>query len=267
MLRNRATARERVQYVLELFNRGAYRDAYDALREIMENDPELSEPEMAVAYMIQADLELFANGDVREAQKSLDRARDFDHPETGYYYRIQGDIKLRAGNPQAAIEYYEKSVMLEPAVGNLTMLAQALSAVEDNRAEDVWARILKEDPQNCLAHLGVALEAARSGDRDRAMMMTKKAEQLDPSAEELLQVGRVYRMIGEPAAAVVAYSRAERLGYKTAKLYASIAACYSELGQTDQARQFAESALRCDPEDEYAKTIWRALIGGNGVTS
>ena len=67
-------------------------------------------------------------------------------------------------------------------------------------------------------------------------------------------------MIGELGAAVVAYSGADGLGYnKKAKLYASIAACYSELGQTDQARQFAESALRCDPEDEYAKIIWRAI--------
>ena len=106
----------------------------------MENDPELSEPEMAVAYMLQADLELFANGDVREAQKALDRARAFDHSETGYYYRIQGDIKFRAGNPQAAIEYYEKSVIPEPAVGNLTMLAQALSADGVAPSKRRWAR-------------------------------------------------------------------------------------------------------------------------------
>ena len=57
------------------------------------------------------------------------------------------------------------------------------------RAKDVGQGVLKEDPQDCLAHLGLALEAARSGDRDRAMLMTKKAEQLDPSAEELFQIG------------------------------------------------------------------------------
>jgi tetratricopeptide (TPR) repeat protein len=255
---------EAVQHVLDLFSRGAYKEACDRLRDIMERELVLSEPEIAVVYMLRADLELFAHGDTCEAQKWLDKSKELVHPETGYFDRIQGDIKLRSGNPQAAVEDYERSVALEPAVGNLTMLAHALSMVQDDRAKDVWTRILKEDPQNCLAHVGLACEAARSGDRRGALLMAKKAEQLHPSAEETLQIGRVYHMIGEFQVAVSAYLQADSLGYeKKARLHAGIAACYWELGQTEQAQQSIKSALQYDSQDEYARIIWEN-IGSTG---
>lgn len=266
-LHHKATDSDRVQQALDLFKRGAYKEAYDVLRKIMEKEPQLSESEMAFAYMLRADLELLAHGDVGEAQKSLDKVKEFDHPETDYYYRIQGDIKSRAGNPQAAIEYYEKSVALGPAVGNLIMLAQALSAVQDDRARDVWGRILQEDPENCFAHLGLAWHAARSGDRDGAVLMAKKAEQLNPSSKDAFEIGCVYHMVGDFQAAVSAYLRADSLGYgEKAKLHAAVAACYKQLGQDNQARQFAESALKCDPEDEYVKAIWQGVMGVAGET-
>jgi tetratricopeptide (TPR) repeat protein len=98
------------------------------------------------------------------------------------------------------------------------------------------------------------------GDRDQAISLAQKVEGLNPSAENVFDIGRIYHMLGEFRTALSTYLQADSLGYgKKGRLYASIAACYQELGETDQAQRFAESAVECDPGDDYVKTISQAI--------
>jgi len=246
------TKADGIEDVFQLFSRGACREAYAALCEMMKEQPDLCAH--AFTCVLHADLSLYVKGDTCEAQKSLDRAQGklgCSEPKiASYYYRVQGDVKSRLGNTSEAVDDYEKSVALSPDISNLTMLAQSLSVLRDARAPDVWVRVLEEDPQNSKAYVWLARQAARSGDRDKAISLAKKAEQLKPFAEDVFDVACLYHDIGQPEAALSAYFRADAMGYEGRDcLYAAIADCYRQLGKADKAKEYAQRALECGPGD------------------
>ena len=188
----------------------------------------------------------------------MDRACEVGYSEKGYYYKVRGDALLDKGIYEEAIQDFERSVTLEPSVASLTMLAQALSEMDNSRAMEVWQQILEKDPQNCLAHAYVGLESVKSGDRGKAMLMAKRAEKLNPSSsEELFTIGLLYYDLDEFGIAINSYLEANKLGYKDKGfLYACIAACYLSLDQAVPARKYAQWAVGCNPEHDYVKDVW-----------
>jgi tetratricopeptide (TPR) repeat protein len=137
------------------------------------------------------------------------------------------------------------------------MFAQALSEIQDSRALNIWQQVLEKEPDNCLAHIYIGLEAEKSGDRGKAMLMAKRAEKLKPSVEDIFTIGILYHNLDEFQAAINTYLVANNLGFKDKTLvYSSIAACYLSMEDKKLARKYAEWALKSDPENEYAKEIW-----------
>lgn len=242
--------------VLSMYDKGAFEDAYTALCDVMKNQPQWSKD--GGVYTLWAELELLVNDNACRAIELLDRAREVGCSEMGYYYSIYADAMLRLGNCEKAVHNYEQSVAIDPSVSNLTMLAQALSMMNHSRAVYVWRQVLQKDPDNCLAHVHLGLEAVKSGDRAKGLIMAKRAERLDPSVEDVYMIGYLYHDLEQFQSALNAYQEADRCGYADkALLYASIAACYLSLGQAGTARKYAEWAVRFNPEDDYAKEVWQ----------
>lgn len=251
-LRQKQTFRD----VLSMYDKGAFEDAYTALCDVMNNQPQLSKD--GGVYTLWAELELLANDNACRAMELLDRAREVGGAEMAYYYSVRGDAMLSIGNYEKAAQDFERSVAIEPSVANLKMLAQALSMMNDSRAVNIWQKILEEDPENCLAHAYVGLEAVKSGDRGKALLMAKRAERLNPSVEEIFTIGLLYHELEEFQTAINTYLVANRLGYKDKTLlYAYVAACHLSLGQATPARKYAQWAVRCDPENDYVKDVWK----------
>jgi tetratricopeptide (TPR) repeat protein len=241
-----------------LYNKGAYQEAYALLRDIMEKHPKCFDN--GDLCILCADLELKANDDVRKAQELLDRAREVGYTATGYYYHVHGGAMLEAGNYQEAVHDLERSVAIEQSVDNLTMLAQALSMIGDGRVMNVWKQVLEKDPNNCFAHICIGFEAAKTGDRGKALLMAKRAENFGPSACDLSDIGRLYLELDEFQSAISAYLEADRLGHEPkGPLYAAIAACYFGSGDNRTGRKYAEWAVRFNPEDDYVKEVWQTF--------
>ena len=57
-----------------LYKKGAYREAYDVLHDIMESQPDLSS--VGDLHVLCAQLGLAVNGDVRKAGEILDKAQE-----------------------------------------------------------------------------------------------------------------------------------------------------------------------------------------------
>jgi len=239
-----------------LYNKGAYKEAYAVLHDaIIERPQSLNNGNLCILL---AGLELQANDDVRKAQELLDRAHEVGYTGTGYYYHVHGGVMLETGNYQEAVHDLERSVAIEQSVDNLSMLAQALSMSGDKRAMTVWKQVLEKDPNNCLAHIGIGFEDAKTGDRGKALLMAKRAENLACSAHDLSEIGRLYYEVDEFQSAINVYLDAERRGYEPkGRLYAAIAACCFALGDNSTGRKYAERAVRFNPEDNWVKEVWQ----------
>lgn len=239
-----------------LYDKGAYPEAYGVLREIMETQPRWSK--VGNLYVWCANLELLVNNDVCKARQLLDKARELGCSDMVDYYRVKGYVLWRTGERDKGMQDLEKSIELDARLSNLTTFGRMLSFIDDKRAINIWERVLKKDPKNCLAHIYVGEEAAKFGDRGKALLMAKRAEKLDPSVEDVFEIGRLYHELEQFQSAVNAYLEANRRGYSDkALLYSCIAACYLSLGQVSAARKYAQWAVRSNPENDYVKEVWQ----------
>lgn len=242
--------------VLAMYGRGDFAGAYAAICRGIENHPECSKG--PYLYVLWADLELRLNGDISKARYLLDEALRVGPSDWAFYYKTRAWLMWESGERERSIQDLEKSVEADPQVANLTEFASTLSNVDDKRAMSIWERILEKDPDNCLAHAYVGHEALKSGDRGKALLMAKKAEELHSSAQDIFLIGRLYHELEEFKTAVQRYSEADKLGYEdNGSLYAHIAACYCSLGDMRAARKYIKRAVRCSPEDDYVKEVQR----------
>ena len=156
---------------------------------------------------------------------------------------------------------------IEDSVPTLMTLGQVLAIEGNSRAAEIWARVLKEEPENCIAYIYLAMLAAKTGDNDRALLMVKKAEELQTRADQLVEIASVYAEVGQYQTALDKYLCANQLGDEPkAPLYAGIAACYFALGDTNAGCRYIKDALSLQPDNPYVREIWeahRAVCGGN----
>ena len=238
-----------------LYAKGAYREAYAVLRDVMATVPGLSE--MGDLYVWCAGLELAIGDDAPKAREFLDTALRLGCPDMASYNRLHGYVLWRTGEREAGIRELEKSVELEPDAVNLSMLGRVLSYEGDKRAADIWGRVLEQDPQDCQAYIYLGMLAARTGDKGTALLMVKKAEELHPTAHNVEEIARLYAEAGEVRMALDRYLEAERAGKEAnGPLYANIAACHFELGNTREGCTYLEQAHRCNPDHTYVKEMW-----------
>jgi len=88
--------------------------------------------------------------------------------------------------------------------------------------------------------------------------MAKRAEELQQSVDDLVEIGRLYHELEKFQSAINKYLEAEKLGYEEKwLLYAAISDCYLSLKDVSQARSYLEQAIRCNPEKEYVKEVRR----------
>lgn len=237
-----------------LYEKKAYREAYTVLREIMEKQPRWSN--VGDLYVKCANLELTVNDDVRKAGKLLDKARELGCINMVPYYRIRGYVLWRIGNHDTGAQCLEKSVELDPNVTNLVTFGELLSYDHDKRALWIWQRVLMQDPNNCSAHIYLGIEAIRSGDRDKALDMVKRAENLSSTIRDLVDIGRLYYELEQFQDALNMLLNANRHGYEPKGfLYSAIAACYRSMGDCGAAIEYSSSAIDLNFDDDYAKDI------------
>lgn len=240
--------------VLTMYDKGNLSEAYTILCKVMENETQWSKD--GDVYTLWAELELLANHNPQKALEFLEKAQQIGCSEMGYYYNIYAEALWEAGEHEKALQYFEKSVAADPTVSHLRNLAWALSLERDKRAMIVWQQVLEKDPKNCLAYTYMGLEAAKSGDRSKALLMSKKAEELQSSVEDAYEIGRFCHELEEYQTAIKKYLEAKELGYdKEGVLYAAISDCYLSLREGSTAHKYVKLAIQSDPENEYVKEV------------
>lgn len=242
--------------VLAMYHEGAVKDAYAALLEVTENAPELLED--GGIYTLWAELEFMVNNNTSRALELLEKAHELGGVDMVYYHNVRGDVLLRIGDYEKALQSYEQSVAIDSNMANLEAFGRALSQANDSRAAGVWRQILDKDPSNAAAHVYIGLAAAKSGDRDKAMLMARRALKLNPWVEDVYMIGFLYYLLGEFELALNECLTAEKLGHKDKPLvYSTTAACHFSLGHSGKGRKYVQMALRLNPDYDYAKEVLR----------
>jgi tetratricopeptide (TPR) repeat protein len=117
---------------------------------------------------------------------------------------------------------------------------------------------VEKQPNSCTAQADAAVETAESGDRDKALLMARTAERLNPSAHDAFLIALAYHRVEEFRTALDRYLEADKLGFKDkGRVYAAVADCYCSLGDASAARKYIECAVRHSPEDNYVKEVQR----------
>jgi tetratricopeptide (TPR) repeat protein len=254
-----------IEQYLALCNRGAYREAYAFLRHLMDTQDYLSE--VGDLHVMCANLELTINDDILKARESLDRARELGCRDMAAYYRTHGYVLYKAGEYESGIRDLEESVALNPTIVNLAMLGKALSSRGDERAKDIWRRVLEQAPESCLAYTYLGILAAKTGDKDKAILMARKAEEGHPTVQDIEEIAQLYAQVGDTETALKRFLEADRLGREPkGPLYAEIAACHFQLGNARAGREYLDRARGCDPDNITVKKIWDSYndTGRNG---
>jgi tetratricopeptide (TPR) repeat protein len=215
---------------------------------------------IAVVHVILGELAMVeTNEDLSEAQAHLDEAWSCGFPESvglSYYYTLQGDLKHRKGQEEQAIDLYEESLDVEHSSYTLIMLAQALSLNGDERAEDAWREVLREDPTNSTAYAFLAQHAMGSGDRQGTIAMAKKAEECHLEPRDVFNLATIYHEVEEFSNAITLYDRADSLGWPAkGEIHAAAGECSMQLGSVDEGRSRMKQAMRHDPENDYVRAI------------
>ena len=243
--------------VLAMYRKGAVEEAYAALSDAIQIAPKLSK--YGDICTMRAQLELLVNNNASMALELLEKAKELDNmDDMVHYYNVRGDVMLELGKGEEALQNYEQSVGIDPTVPNLQIFGRALSEMNDSRAVAVWQQALEKDPANVMAHIFSGIEAAKSDDRDKALLMAEKAEKLGPSSEEFYLLAFLYTRLDKFAIALDACHKARKMGYEgKTLLFATIAACHFALGRIKEGRKHALRALRYNPDHEYANEVWR----------
>lgn len=243
-----------LHYVWSLYDKRAYQEAYTILLNIIDSQPQ--HPMLGNLYVLCAELELKANENPCKARQLLEKAQQVGCLDLSRYYEVRGNVMCRMGEHDKGIQDIYNSLAIHPTVNRLANLGRWLSSLNDERAKGVWEQVLEEDPNNCAAHTYVGLEAAQSANRDKALLMAKKAERLKSSAEDVFEIGQLYYELNLFNDALKAYLEACKLRYEPkSPLYAAIAASYFSLGDYESAIKYACRALEFNFNDDYAKDV------------
>ena len=109
-----------------LHEKGAYREAYDVLRDIMEQQPQWSS--VGDMRVWRAELELSVNQDIGKTVEILDEARELGCSDMANYYRVRGFVLWPSGDHYGGRQCFEKSIELNPSITNLVMMGKFLTS-------------------------------------------------------------------------------------------------------------------------------------------
>ncbi|MEW6220669.1 MAG: YcaO-like family protein [Thermodesulfobacteriota bacterium] len=152
-------------------------------------------------------------------------------PRSYYVQFYLGRNHLSAGEPQEALDHFERALALSPQAEDLPYIYSYMG--------------------HCHKDLG---------DYRGAIAVLRQAERLDAEREDLYNLmGFCHFKLKEHETAIANFQRAIQLNPSSAIDYANLGANYRELGRTDEAVRFFQLALDLDPSIEFARTGLAAL--------
>jgi tetratricopeptide (TPR) repeat protein len=195
-------------------------------------------------------LEHHRAGRVNEAFALYRRILDAD-PRHVDALHMTGEIALRAGHPDLAIEMIGKALEIHGDASILLVTYGAALGAQGKLVEAaaVYGRALALDPQCAAAHCNLGSTLRELGRPAEAVASCQRAIALQPNFPEALSnLGAALHALGEPAEAANAYRRALALKPDYVEALSNLGNALRDLGRLDEAIDAYRRALAAKPD-------------------
>lgn len=136
-------------------------------------------------------------------------------------------------------------------------LASALAYFRGGRfdkAETIYKKVLKKEPENTGAMHMLGLIAQKNGRSERAVQLLIKAAKLDPRRPEILcDLGNAFKALGRHKDAIKAHRMVLTMLPNSPEAHSNLGAAYNAAGKAGKAVICFESALKMRPKDVELK--------------
>jgi tetratricopeptide (TPR) repeat protein len=138
-------------------------------------------------------------------------------------------------------------------------------AGELDEAEDLYRRVLQDDPKNPPALHLLGVIAHQVGDEESALELISTAVAIEPAyAEAHCNLGLVLKNLGDLEEAVTSYRRAIELQPDHAQAHNNLGNALQALGRMEDAAESYQKALRCEPDYINALSNLGFVLNGLG---
>ncbi|MGN0297940.1 MAG: tetratricopeptide repeat protein [Lachnospiraceae bacterium] len=229
-------------------------ESFEYALELEENNQQAMRG-MGIAYM--------SMGDYEQAVESFQKALDMTASSVLTDLELDilkylADSQMKAGRYEDAYQSYESLIKLDiDVVQNTLYQAEAYMGMGDKtKALEKVESVLKMDWKN----YDIYIEAYRileDYNFDGEMVLKQALELEVSSAEDYLNRGNIYYLLGEFDLAISDFSMAYEAGEREAGVY--IIRCYAEQGQWDEANELWNS-YKLESENNNAKVYYQMSL-------
>jgi tetratricopeptide (TPR) repeat protein len=180
---------------------------------------------------------------------------------------ISADILYENGDTAAAIQEYQRAIVLDPGNVNARNSLGVCYAVSGDydRALAEFGEVVERECREYMAVYNIGLVHWLQGRKQTALEFLLKADALHADVFEVLfQTGRLYLEIGDPRSALDFLDRALRSEAKPASLYRCLGDCHAALAEPEKAIAAYRNAIRANPADSNALSALGALLHARG---
>jgi tetratricopeptide (TPR) repeat protein len=201
---------------------------------------------------------------LKQYQHALER-----HPETANQAVVwdrMGQIRVKLGQPVAAIEAYRRAAALDPSYAAPWSNLGDVYRSQDQAAEAVAAyeQAVQLDPAYAWPYHHLGLIYAERQNFQPAVIYLRRALERHPRPQDQALawygLGQVYQAMPQPAAAAEAYQQAISLDPGYPWSYHHLGALHASQGHYQAAQQLYRQALQRHPSDDPRRALsWRHL--------
>jgi len=178
--------------------------------------------------------------------------------ETPAPWRVLGALRLRLGQPEAALGAFRRAQALDPDCGALRRgVAAALAAAGDLGSERggalaAWRTALAAEPQDAQAHLGLLRCLLRLERHEEALAAAQRAGELPEAPARLFTLtGGLLARLGEGEAALRVLARALALDPREVRAYLPLAPLLHASGRGEEAARLFD----------FRRFVWWRRLG------
>ena len=134
------------------------------------------------------------------------------------------------------------------AAGAIETARQFQQAGHFQQAEDIYRRILREQPNNSAVSFSLAFVLQEKGNLEEAVSHYRKALMLNPRfVDAYYNLGRIFQQKGHLAEAMHCYEEAIQLNPSHAFAYNNLGSILQQKGRSDEAITLYEKAIQLNP--------------------
>ena len=180
---------------------------------------------------------------------------------------ISGDQLYETGEIKAAIEEYNRALLLDPSNTNIhNSMGVCYAVLKDyKKAKKAFKAAVESDPDEYMAVYNLGLANLLSGQPARALKLFLKANGIAADVFEIaFQTGKLYLERSEPENAVKLLEHASQLKPTASTVFRYMGECYAALNQVDGAIAAYKKALKQNPGDAASLSALGCLFDEQG---